>query len=226
MKAKKKFHVNWFYVAIAFALLGAVFAFSQYFMAISDPARFNWKLEYLQPGQPVDEYLHKGDVVIALVFYVLVSLFFVYMLLDLLFRKKSSHILAVEIGTGLVLAYEIARACYAISLGSVHIVVGLLYLGAAIGTIGTMVLFAKKALDGDHLTAYWVFFLVSALLFYFAGSSDNSYSILNAYSHNGDFSFWFGYGASRLMFIALLLSGFVNLVSDFCPELPLAVEER
>lgn len=215
----KKFHINWYYVVLALGFVIALVGFIYFGLASADPAGYNWKLEYLRPDEAVDAYLHEGDVILSMVFYVFSAAFFILMFLDLFFRKKSSHILAVEIGTLIVLAYEIAFASYAFVQGSVNIVTGLIYLMAAIGTVGTMILYAKKAFDGDHLGAYWVFFLVSSVMFFFGCAGDNSYSILNAYSHNGDFSYWFGFGASRLVFIILLLTGFVNLFHDYCPEI-------
>ncbi len=219
---KKKIHLPWIAIASLLLCLVCFAPFINYLVALSDPAGKNWRLEYLQ-DEAVDAYLHSSGTAIALVFSGVALLFFLGFGLDLLFRKKASHIALVEASTIAVLAYEITRAIYCIKLGSVNIIVAIFYIVAMLGTLGTIYFYFKKALDGDNLWPYWACFIVSAAFFFFGGATKDSYSILNAYSHFnanngvGDFEYWVGYGASRLMFLLLCLGCLVNAHFDFVP---------
>ncbi|MDD6801894.1 MAG: hypothetical protein PUE65_04990 [Mollicutes bacterium] len=221
---KKKFHFNWYYFICILVSALCLIPLINYGIASSDPAARNWRLDYLRPGEAVDAYLHSGETKIALAFSIIALIFFLAFLADLLLRKKASHIALVETSTLAVIAYEITRMVYCFQKGSVNIMVGITYCVALLGSIGCVYFYFKKALDGDNLWPYWVCFIVSAAAFFFAGATKDSYSILNAYSHFnasnhiGDFEYWMGYGASRLMFILLCFGCLVNLHFDFCPE--------
>lgn len=215
---KKKFHINWFYVAITLLFALGLYALIMYFVALGNPAAYNWRLDYLKPGEAVDAYLHTSEAIIHLIFLIGSLVFFIALFCDLLLRKKSSHILLVEIGVVWTLAYYASRSVECFGKGSVHILTGLIYLGSFAASLIAGIFYFKKALDGDNLTMYWIFLIVALVLGYFAAAGDNSYSILSAYSHSGDFTYWFSYASSRIMIGVFALSSAVNVVSDFAPE--------
>ncbi len=223
---KKKLHLPWVAIVSLLLCLLCVIPFINYFVALSDPTAKNWRLAYLEKNEAVDAYLHSSATTIALIFSGIALVFFLAFGLDLLLRKKASHIALVEASSLAVLAYEITRAAYCFKLGSVNILVGIFYCVAMLGTLGTIYFYFKKALDGDNLWPYWACFIVSGAFFFFASATKDSYSILNAYSHFnssngiGDFEYWIGYGASRLMFLLLCLSCIVNFHFDFLPKEP------
>lgn len=219
---KKKINLPWIAILSGIFAILCLIPFINYFRALGDPASFNWRLEYLS-GEAEDAYLHTSATNIALVFSGIALVFFAGYIVDLLLRKKASHIALVEASTIAVLAYEITRAVYCFSLGSVNIIVAIFYLAAIVGTLGSLYFFFKKALDGDNLWPYWACFIFGAAFLFFGGATKDSYSILNAYSHFnssngiGDFEYWIGYGASRLIFLLYCLTCLINVHFDFIP---------
>ena len=167
-----------------------------------------------------------ADMVIAVTFFGLILGSMAFLLLDLLLRKKASHIAAVLVACAVSFAYCLAMGIYRFALGSVNVLTGILYGLAALGVAASAALFFKKALDGDNLTAYWACFAFAAIFLVFGGAGDKSFSILNAYSHNGDFNFWMGYLSSRLVVVLFLVAGYVNQRYDYCPEEKLASEAK
>ena len=214
---KKKFRSPWLHLILGLLFLIGGYALTMYFVALGNPAKYNWRADYLQ-GEAIDAYLHTPEAIVHLVFLIGSIGFFLALFFDLLFRKKASHILLVELGTLWTLAYYLARSITSFQIGSVHVLTGLIYLAAFLTSAVMGILFFKKALDGDNLSSYWVFLIASLVLGYFASAGNNSYSILSAYSHNGDFTYWFSYASSRLMIGVFALCAYVNLHFDFCAE--------
>ena len=191
---KKKFRIPWLHLILGLLFLIGGYALTMYFVALGNPAKYNWRADYLQ-GEAIDAYLHTPEAIVHLVFLIGSIGFFLALFFDLLFRKKASHILLVELGTLWTLAYYLVRSITSFQIGSVHVLTGLIYL-----------------------SSYWVFLIASLVLGYFASAGNNSYSILSAYSHNGDFTYWFSYASSRLMIGVFALCAYVNLHFDFCAE--------
>lgn len=214
---KRKTRFDWICIILGIGIVLCLIGFLYYGLALADPEKFNWRRDYLN-GEAMDAYLHTGDMVIAVTFFGLILGSMAFLLLDLLLRKKASHIAAVLLACAVSLGYCIAMGAYRFVLGSVNIIVGLLYMAAAVATIGSALLFFKKTMDGDNLTAYWAFFAAAAIFLVFGGAGDKSFSILNAYSHSGDFNFWMGYLSSRLIVALFLVAGYVNQRYDYCPE--------
>ena len=222
---KKKTRFDWICIVLALGIVLCLVGFLYYGLALGDPERFNWRRDYLN-GEAMDAYLHTGDMVIAVTFFGLILGSMAFLLLDLLLRKKASHIAAVLVACAVSFAYCLAMGIYRFALGSVNVLTGILYALAALGVAASTALFFKKALDGDNLTAYWACFAFATIFLVFGGAGDKSFSILNAYSHNGDFNFWMGYLSSRLVVVLFLIAGYVNQRYDYCPEEKLTSEAK
>ena len=208
---------NWFYFAIGVTLLLYVPFFVNYIGALIDPAAHNYRINNLK-GEAVDAYLKTAEINISAIFATLGFLFLVYLLLELILKKKSAHIVPVMIGTVLMIAYTIARIIYCFDKGSTSIVVGIFYLAALIAEIGAGYFFLKKAWDGDNLWPYWACFIAAMAFFAFGSATSSSYSIFNMNNHNGDLTYWMGFATTRYYLIIFALCCAVNAKSDYDPE--------
>ena len=90
MEKKKKIDLKVILVSILLVL--TLIPLINEFLAFGNPAKYNPRIDYLEPGDAVDAYLHTGENIITITFLGIVIAFFVVILLDLLLRKKSSHV--------------------------------------------------------------------------------------------------------------------------------------
>ena len=148
----RKTRFDWICIVLALGIVLCLVGFLYYGLALGDPERFNWRRDYLN-GEAMDAYLHTGDMVIAVTFFGLILGSMAFLLLDLLLRKKASHIAAVLVACAVSFAYCLAMGIYRFALGSVNVLTGILYALAALGVAASTALFFKKAMDGDNLTA-------------------------------------------------------------------------
>lgn len=215
MEKKKKIDLK--VILVGILLILTLIPLINEFLAFGNPAKYNPRIDYLEPGVAVDAYLHTGENIITITFLGIVIAFFVVILLDLLLRKKSSHVLICFLGGLLASSYALARAIYCLKVGSISTVVGIVYLISFLLLLVTSVLFVKKSFDGDCGSLYYTFLLIGGILFYFASATSSSYSVLNAYSRQGDVIYWCGYAVSRFYLLLLALMAYTNLSSDYFP---------
>ena len=217
MQTRKK---NWIIALVALGLL-LLLCFPivlTEILAFGNPAKYNYRIEYLNPGDPVDAYLHTFQNYVILITVPIVAAFFLGFLFALLFNKKSSYIIAVFIGNLLFAGFALLRAIYCFHVGSTSTTVGIFYLLSLLGALGTLYFFPKRALDGDSKWPYYACLLWASIFFLFASATKSSYSLLNANGHVGDIVYWGGYGATRLYLLMYLLCVFVNMNFVFDPE--------
>lgn len=188
-------------------------------LAFGNPSKYNVKLDYLEPGTVADAYLHTSENYITLSFLAIAMAFFVLVLLDYLLRKKSSHIITCFLGGLLTASYSLARGIYCINVGSISTVVGVVYIIAFVLILISSGFFVKKSLDGDCGGLYYLFLILGGIAFYFASATSSSYSILNAYSMQGDVVYWCGYAVSRFYLLSFCLMAFTNLTCDYFPSI-------
>ena len=207
---------------VSFVLLLLTIPVFYYLLAaFADPLAFNpYKIEMpdgsiaFTGDHTADSYLHTGEAGISLAFVIVVAVFLLIFLLDHQFRKKSSHIGVTVLGSLCLFAFCLTRGIYHVT--NEELLNGLTdFLSAAL--IAAMaVFFVKKSLDGDCVTAYYVIAILAVLSLYLTFVS--SYSLLDAFSHDGDIVFWCGYGVTRYFLLAFLLIIWTNFRSDFEPR--------
>lgn len=181
--------------------------------AYADPAGHNYRLDYLPEGEAVDAYLHTGEAFLFLVFGITIAVFLFLFILDTFFRKRSSHVGIVALGTLLLSAFCLGRAILNFKLEET--VTGVIDIIAAVSMLITLFFFVKKSLDGDCVVWYYVSVILSGFLFYFCIISN--YNILDCFSHSGDVIFWCGYAVTRYYLLTYLLLVWVNHHHDYEP---------
>lgn len=207
---------------LSFLLLALTIPVFYYlFSAYANPLQFNpYRIDNSDGsytfigGHTVDSYLHTGEFAVELIFVIVGAVFLLLFILDHQFRKKSSHIATTVLGCLCLFAFSLARAIF--HFNNDELLNGLTDL-ASCGLVAAMaVFFVKKSLDGDCVLAYYVIAIVSVLCLYLTFVS--SYSILDAFSYEGNIIFWCGYGVTRIYLLAYLLLIWTNLRSDFEPK--------
>ncbi len=216
MKEKTLRILGMIFISALLALLLPVFIYA--ILAFSDPAAYNYRIDYLQADEAVDLYLHTGEYGLTIVFGIILFLFLLLTLLDWIFRKKSTHIACSLLLAGLGAAYGIARAVYCFKVGGTSTFPGILYLVSALAIFLSMFFFAKKTLDGDSSWPYLASLIVGAACLFVASCTKYTYSILNAMGHQGDVVYWGSYGVSRLILLAYIMAAFFNLKLDYEPK--------
>ena len=138
----------------------------------------------------------------------------ILLILDMQFRKKSSHILMTMLVLTLVFGYVLALGIFNFVVNK-DILTGIVGIIAAALVAASAALYFKKTLDGDCKLSYFVVFIVAALIVY--AISVSNYNLLDAFNHQGDVVFWCGYATSRAFLLAFLLITWVNHGSDYEP---------
>ncbi len=216
MKKKTRFVLVCAFYGILLALLIPVFVYA--LLAFSNPAKYNYRIAYLQQGEAVDAYLHTGEYAVALVF---LGLLFVGLALGLLcwiLRRKSTQIAVSVLLSLIAFAYCLSRAAYCFHDGSTSAIPGIMYILSSLGIAGSIVFFVKKTLDGDCSWPYYLCLIWGAAFLFAASATKYSYSILNALGHQGDVVYWGSYLISRIALLSYALSAYLNLSLDYEPE--------
>ena len=182
--------------------------------AYMDPASHNYQIDYLEPGEPVDGYLHTGESMMTMVFAGLLVVLMIALVLDLQLRKKSSHVFVTMLVLTLVFGYVLALGIFNFVVNK-DILTGIVGILAAALVAACAALYFKKTLDGDCKLPYFVFFILAALIVY--AISVSNYNLLDAFNHQGDVVFWCGYATSRAFLLSFLLITWVNHGSDYEP---------
>lgn len=133
--------------------------------------------------------------------------------LDCLFRKNVTHILIIFIQGLLLVAFEVVEA---INLHSSNTSGWVFYAIAAALSVIMVYFYIKKALDGDATLGYKIVLILLAVFSFFGPSF--GYPALEAYSHQGDTTFWTGclIGYSYVMLLAISAS--LSMNNDYQPE--------
>lgn len=182
--------------------------------AYMDPAAHNYQIDYLEPGEPVDGYLHTGESMMTMVFAGLLVVLMIALVLDLQLRKKSSHVFVTMLVLTLVFGYVLGLGIFDFVVKD-DMLSGIVGILAAALVAACAALYFKKTLDGDCKLPYFVFFILAALIVY--AISVSNYNLLDAFNHQGDVVFWCGYATSRAFLLAFLLITWVNHGSDYEP---------
>ncbi len=212
----KKFRWNWLYFAFIVCLAVFIPFIIVWLCALGNPLAFNWRADNLR-GQAADAYLKTPEMLISVIFGLLAFFFLLGLFLDVLLRKKASHIAVVLLGQGLIVAYCIARMAYCFPKGSTNVIVGVFYLFSMLGALASAYFYLKKAWDGDNLWPYWAAFLWSLAFFLFGSMTQSSYSIFNMNAHQGDLTYWLGVASSRSYIMVMAFCLAVNAKYDFFP---------
>lgn len=218
---KKKFKIDIKVILTSILLLLTLFPLIGQIVAFVNPAAHNPQYDYLENKDDMEEvsrYLHTSENNISLWFLGIAIVFFVLILLDLILRKKSSHVLICFVGAILAAIYSLVRSIYCIQAGSISVVAGVTYAISSICFVVLSAFFVKKSWDGDCGVWYYVFLIVGGLLFFFSSATSSSYSILNAYSHSNDVVYWTGYAVSRFYLLLIILLTFINISCDYFPS--------
>ena len=205
------------FTSILLALHLPIFIFAA--LAFSDPAAYNYRRDYLNEDELAD-YLSTSEYRIALIFSAILFFFLIALLLDLIFRKKSTHIALVLVGVGIGLALSLTRVIWCFSEGGINIVVGVINIIAVIGLGACLFFYFKKTRDGDSNFLYSLSLFVALAGLMFGCMTQHSYSVLNALGHQGDVVYWSCYGVTRLTILTFALRTFINKTSDFDPDAP------
>ncbi|HAS55967.1 MAG TPA: hypothetical protein DCR94_01650 [Firmicutes bacterium] len=221
MKKKFKFDIKIILTSILL-LLTLIPLFSQ-IAAFADPAGHNPMFDYLSDIEKADmnvvkKFLFTNENIISLTFLAIIMGFFILVLLDLIIRKKSTHILICFFGAILASAYALTRSIYCFQTGSISLVSGFTYAVSSICFLVLSIFFIKKTFDGDCGIWYYILLIVGGLLFFFSSATSSSYSILNAYSHSNDVVYWTGYAVSRFYLLLIALLAFINISCDYFPS--------
>lgn len=188
-------------------------------LAFANPAQYNYRRDYLDESELAD-YLQTSEYRIALIFGAILFVFLICLLLDLIFRKKSTHIAAVLTGTGIAFALTLTRVIWCFSQGGINIVVGVINLIGLVGLALCAYFFFKKTADGDSRWPYTLSLFIALAGMMFGCMTQHSYSLLNALGHQGDVVYWSCYGVTRLTLLTFALLAFINKTSDYDPDLP------
>lgn len=215
MKDKTRFIVVCVFYGALLALMLPIFIYA--ILAFSNPAAYNYRIDYLQPGDDPAGYLHTGEYALSLIFLALLFVGLVLGLLHWIFRKKSTHLVVSLLLGAIAISYGIARSVYCFGKGGTSCLPAILYIISAISIAGSMFFFVKKTLDGDCSWPYYACLIVGAALLFVASCMKYSYSILNAMGHQNDIVYWGSYGVSRLVLLSYLLGGWLNLSLDYDP---------
>jgi len=156
----------------------------------------------------------ESKTVLSLVFMALAFFLNLVFFLDILFREKVSHIAFILLDAVLVSAYCLAFLIRDFASGATS--AGVFMTLAFLASIGAIVFYELKALDGDADWRYWLFAILTWAFLLFA--SIGNYSLFDAYAHVGDAPFWGGYVAGRTMIYCSILTTFVSLASDYDPN--------
>ena len=186
-------------------------------LAFSNPAAYNYRRDYLDESELAD-YLSTSEYRIALIFAAILFVFLIIFLLDLIFRKKSTHIATVLAGVGIAFALALTRSIWCFVQGGINIVVGVINILAVIGLAACLYFYFKKAMDGDSNFLYMVSLFVALAGMMFGCMTQHSYSVLNALGHQGDVVYWSCYGVTRLTILTFALLSFINKTSDYDPD--------
>ncbi len=216
MKKKTRFVLVSVIYGVLLALLVPVFVYA--LLAFANPAKYNYRLAYLQQGEAVDAYLHTGEYAIALVFLGLLFVGLGLGLLSWIFRRKSTQISLSVLLSLIAFAYCLSRAVYCFQDGGTSAIPGIMYILGSLGIAGSIVFFVKKTLDGDCSWPYYLCLIWGAAFLFVASATKYSYSILNALGHQGDVVYWGSYGISRIVLLSYALSAYLNLSLDYEPE--------
>lgn len=215
MKEKTRFILVIVFYGVLLGLLVPIFVYA--LLAFSNPPAYNYRIDYLEPGDDPAGYLHTGEYGLSLVF---LGLLFVGLLLGLLhwiFRKKSTQLI-ISLLLGLIACgYAIARSVYCFGKGGTSSLPAILYIVSALAMGASLYFFVKKTLDGDCSWPYYTCLIVGAALLFVASCMKYSYSVLNAMGHQNDIVYWGSYGISRLVLLSYLLGGWLNLNLDYDP---------
>ncbi len=216
MKDKTRFILVCVFYGVLIALMVPIFIYA--ILAFANPAAYNYRIDYLQPGDDPAGYLHTGEYALSLTFLGLLFLGLVLGLLHWIFRKKSTHLVISLLLALLAVSYGIARAVYCFGKGGTSCLPGILYILSALSIAASMFFFVKKTLDGDCSWPYYTCLILGAAFLFVASCMKYSYSILNAMGHQNDIVYWGSYGVSRLILLAYLLGGWLNLSLDYDPS--------
>ena len=216
MKKNKRFIPLIIAYGVLLVLLLPIFVYA--ILAYSNPAKYNYRLDYLQAGEAVDGYLHTGEYALTLVFLGLLFAGLTLGLLSWIFRRKSTQIAVSCLLSVIAFSYCLARSVYCFGLGGTNSIPAIFYLIGALGIACSLVFFVKKTLDGDCSWLYYVSVILGAAFLFLASCTKYSYSILNALGHQGDVVYWGSYGVSRIALLSYLLGAYLNLSLDYEPE--------
>ncbi len=213
--ANKKFSFKWNALAL-FPLIGIVLLgifFIYLFVMQANPSAFN-----PDPGKYSDlEYLYSSSNMISITFATILFFYFIFLSLDLLFRKDCSHILLVLIGEAIISAYAISKTVWTFSYSFTRQIMSVVFL--IIGDISLICMhyfYLKKALDGDYGAPYLVCLFTAGLAFFFGVVQYDS--LLDAYSYLDDLVFFGDWGIAHIMVALFVGLALINIRSDYDPE--------
>lgn len=158
---------------------------------------------------------------LTLVFGWINCVLFLFLSLDLTWRRNSSHILATILIALANAAYALGQSIYRFETG-MDVASAVFFALTAAFSFWSAGYFVKKAIDGN---GNWLMKTVIGLdIAFMVVAAFFSYQVLEAFAHIGDALFWDGFMTGFFLLISFCLASYVAMTSDYDPH-PIMVDE-